>query len=212
VPEPERADGGHEALLVDFGGVLTTNMWEGFDEFCRAEGIASGSVMSLFKHEPEALADLRLLETGELEPEEFERRFAPRLGIERAEGLIARMFAAVRPEERLIGAVRAAREAGVRTGLISNSWGTAIYDPDALDGLFDVAIISGEVGLHKPQAEIYLLAAERLGVEPRMCVFVDDLRENVHGAEQVGMTAILHRDPDATVARLEELLGITVPG
>lgn len=212
MPERERADGGDEALLVDFGGVLTTNMWEGFDEFCRAEGIESGSVMSLFKHEPEALADLRLLETGELEPEEFERRFAPRLGIERAEGLIARMFAAVRPEERLIGAVRAAREAGVRTGLISNSWGTAIYDPDALDGLFDVAIISGEVGLHKPQAEIYLLAAERLGVEPRMCVFVDDLRENVHGAEQVGMTAILHRDPDATVARLEVLFGITVPG
>ena len=211
MPERERADGRHEALLVDFGGVLTTNMWEGFDEFCRAEGIEPGSVMSLFKHEPEALADLRLLETGELEPEEFERRFAPRLGIERADGLIARMFAAVRPEERLIDAVRAAREAGVRTGLISNSWGTAIYDPDALGGLFDVAIISGEVGLHKPQAEIYLLAADRLGVEPRTCVFVDDLRENVHGAEQVGMTAILHRDPDATVGRLEELLGITVP-
>jgi putative hydrolase of the HAD superfamily len=212
VPERERADGRHEALLVDFGGVLTTNMWEGFDEFCRAEGIEPGSVMGLFKHEPEALADLRQLETGELEPDEFERRFAPRLGIERAEGLIARMFAAVRPEERLIGAVRAAREAGLRTGLISNSWGTAIYDPDALDGLFDVAIISGEVGLHKPQAEIYLLAAERLGVEPCTCVFVDDLRENVHGAEQVGMTAILHRDPEATVTRLEELLGITVPG
>jgi putative hydrolase of the HAD superfamily len=212
MPERERADGGHEALLVDFGGVLTTNMWEGFDEFCRAEGIEPGSVMSLFKHEPEALADLRLLETGELDPQEFERRFAPRLGIERAEGLIDRMFAAVRPEERLIGAVRAARDAGVRTGLISNSWGTAIYDPDALDGLFDVAIISGEVGLHKPQPEIYRLAAERLGVEPRACVFVDDLRENVHGAEQVGMTAILHRDPEVTVARLAELLGITVPG
>ena len=147
----ERADGRHGRLLVDFGGVLTTNMWEGFDEFCRAEGIAPGGVLSLFKHEPKALADLRLLETGELEPEEFERRFAPRLGIERADGLIARMFAAVRPEERLIDAVRAAREAGVRTGLISNSWGTAI-DPDALGSLFDVAIISGEVGLHKPQA------------------------------------------------------------
>jgi putative hydrolase of the HAD superfamily len=210
VPDRVEPDRGHRALLVDFGGVLTTNMWEGFDEFCRTEGIEEGSVRSLFKHEPEALADLRLLETGELEPEEFERRFAPRLGIARAEGLIGRMFAAVRPEERLIDAVRAARGAGVRTGLISNSWGTAIYDPDALDGLFDVAIISGEVGLHKPQAEIYLLAAERLDVEPPACVFVDDLRENVHGAEEVGMTAILHRDPEATVAELEDTLGITV--
>jgi putative hydrolase of the HAD superfamily len=54
-------------------------------------------------------------------------------------------------------------------------------------------VISGEVGLHKPQPEIYLLACERLGVEPAAAVFVDDLRENCAGAEEVGMTAILHR-------------------
>jgi putative hydrolase of the HAD superfamily len=71
-------------------------------------------------------------------------------------------------------------------------------------------VISGEVGLHKPQPEIFLLAAERLGVDPAECVFVDDLRENVAGAEEVGMTAILHRDPGATLARLEELLGVPI--
>jgi epoxide hydrolase-like predicted phosphatase len=195
---------------MDFGGVLTTNMWEGFDEFCRTEGLEQGMVRDLFKHEPEALADLRLLETGEIEPVEFERRFGARLGVAETAGLIERMFAAVRPEERLIEAVRAARHAGVRTGLISNSWGTSIYDPDALDGLFDAVVISGEVGLHKPQPEIYRMAADRLGVEPETCVFVDDLRENVHGAEQVGMTAHLHRDPEATVARLEELFEISL--
>ena len=193
---------------MDFGGVLTTNMWEGFDEFCRAEGIERGSVRRVFKREPEALADLRLLETGEIEPDEFERRFGRRLGIARAEGLIERMFAALRPEQRVVGAVRAARAAGVRTGLISNSWGTSIYDPGALEDMFDAVVISGEVGLHKPQPEIYRLAAERLGVEPEGCVFVDDLRENVHGAEAVGMTAVLHRDPEATVAALEELLDV----
>ena len=186
-------------------------MWEGFDEFCRGEGIEEGAVRTLFKHEPEALADLRLLETGEIEPAEFERRFGPRLGIAETAGLITRMFAGVRPEEGVIAAVRAARAAGVRTGLISNSWGTSIYDPEALEGMFDVVLISGEVGLHKPQPEIYRLAADRLGVEPQACVFVDDLRENVHGAEQVGMTALLHRDPDATLARLEELLGLVLP-
>jgi putative hydrolase of the HAD superfamily len=186
-------------------------MWQGFDEFCRTEGIEQGMVRKLFKTEPEALADLRQLETGEIEAAEFERRFGARLGVVETEGLITRMFAAVRPEERLISAVRAARAAGVRTGLISNSWGTSIYDPEALEDLFDVAIISGEVGLHKPQPEIYLLAAERLGLEPKECVFVDDLRENVRGAEAVGMTAVLHRDPDATVARLEELLGLPLP-
>jgi putative hydrolase of the HAD superfamily len=197
---------------VDFGGVLTTNMWQGFDEFCRSEGIEQGMVRKRFKNEPEALADLRLLETGEIEAAEFERRFGARLGVAETEGLITRMFDAVRPEERLISAVRAARQAGVRTGLISNSWGTSIYDPEALEGLFDVVIISGEVGLHKPQPEIYRLAADRLGLEPEECVFVDDLRENVRGAEAVGMTTVLHRDPDATVARLEELLELSLPG
>ena len=212
VPERDHGGGRHVALLVDFGGVLTTNMWEGFDEFCRGEGLEQGTVRRIFKHEPEALADLRLLETGEIDPAEFERRFGPRLGVARTEGLITRMFAAVEPEKRMIGAVRAARHAGVSTGLISNSWGTAIYDPRALDGLFDVVVISGEVGMHKPQPEIYRLAAERLGVEPVRCVFVDDLRENVRGAEEVGMRTILHRDPEATVSELEDLLQITVGG
>ena len=61
-------------------------------------------------------------------------------------------------------------------------------------------MISGDVGLHKPQPEIYELGAERIGVPPAACVFVDDLRENVAGAEAVGMTAILHRDPATTIA------------
>ena len=185
-------------------------MWEGFDEFCRSEGIEQGMVRKLFKQEPEALADLRLLETGEIEPAEFERRFGPRLGVAETEGLIERMFAAVGPDEEVIAAVRSARDAGVRTGLISNSWGTSIYDPDALEGMFDEIVISGDVGLHKPQPEIYKLAAERLGAAPEECVFVDDLRENVRGAEEVGMTAVLHRDTAATLARLEELFGLTL--
>ena len=115
-------------------------MWEGFDEFCRREGIEQGMVRRLFQQEPEALADLRLLETGEIEPAEFERRFGARLGVAETEGLIERMFAAVGPDEDVIAAVRSARDAGVRTGLISNSWGTSIYDPDALEGMFAFAL------------------------------------------------------------------------
>ena len=69
-------------------------------------------------------------------------------------------------------------------------------------------MISGEVGLHKPQPEIYELACERLGSSQTQPVFVDDLRENCAGAEAVGMTAILHRERRTTLARLEELLGL----
>ena len=101
----------------------------------------------------------------------------------------------------MLDAVARARAAGVKTGLISNSWGLGIYDRLESTELFDAAVISGEVGLHKPQPEIYLLACERLAIEPGEAVFVDDLRENCAGAEAVGMTALLHREPAETVAR-----------
>jgi FMN phosphatase YigB (HAD superfamily) len=131
----------------------------------------------------------------------------PLLGVDDDAGLIDRMFADLGPDEIMIGAVRAAGNAGLPTGLISNSWGLGIYDRAPVD-LFHAAVISGEVRLHKPQPEIYLLACRRLGIDPETVVFVDDLRENCVGAEAVGMTAVLHRDSAETVARLEDLLGV----
>jgi epoxide hydrolase-like predicted phosphatase len=195
------------ALVVDFGGVLTTSIWPAFAAFCETEGLAPERVRELFRGDAEALGLLRGLETGELEDAEFEARFGALLGVAEPDGLITRMFADLRPEEAMIEAVEAAKAAGLKTGLISNSWGLGIYDRAPID-LFDVAVISGEVGLHKPQPEIYLLACERLGVEPARAVFVDDLRENCDGAEAVGMTALLHRDPAETVAKLEQLLEV----
>ncbi len=110
----------------------------------------------------------------------------------------------------MVEAVRRARAAGVRTGLISNSIGEGRYDRSLFPELFDAVVISAEVGVHKPQPEIYRLGAERAGVEPHECVFVDDLRENCEGAEAVGMTAVLHRGAQGTLARLKELLGVAL--
>jgi len=201
----------YTVLLLDFGGVMTTSVWDSFADFCREKGLEEGTVKRLFREDPEALADLRRLETGELEESEFERRFAARLGLDDATDLIESMFRGMLPEESIVAAVRAARAGGIKTGLISNSWSTSHYDRDLLAELFDDVVISAEVGLHKPQPEIYRLAAERIGEPTTSCVFVDDLRENCDGAEAVGMTAILHRNPAATVSRIEELFGIKVP-
>jgi putative hydrolase of the HAD superfamily len=197
-----------KALIVDFGGVLTTDVWDSFAVFCRERGLDDGAVRRLFREDPEALALLRRLEIGALAEEEFEARFAERLGIDDGSDLIDSMFRGMQPDAEMVAAVRAAHAQGVRTGLLSNSWSTAHYDRELLAELFDDAVISGEVGLHKPQPEIYRLAAERLRVASEQCVFVDDLRENCAGAEAVGMTAVLHRDAAATIAALEPLLGV----
>ena len=195
------------ALVVDFGGVLTTSIWPAFASFCEREGLAPDAVRELFRGDAEALALLRKLETGELEAGEFEPRFGALLGLDDTDGLIERLFSGLGPDEAMVAAVRGARRGGVRTGLISNSWGLGIYDRAPTD-LFDATVISGEVGLHKPQPEIYELACKRLAVSPSEAVFVDDLRENCAGAEAVGMTALLHRDSAETVPRLEELLSV----
>ena len=118
------------------------------------------------------------------------------------------MFAGMKPLETMVDAVRQIRASELLTGLVSNSWSTAHYDRKLLAELFDAVVISAEVGMHKPQPEIYRLAAERLEVEPAACIFVDDLRENCEGAEAVGMTAIRHRSAPETLARLTELTGV----
>ena len=192
------------ALLVDFGGVLTTDIWSSFSAFCESRGLDPGAAKRLFRENPEALEELRRLERGEADPQDFERRFAKLLGTE-PEGLVEGLFSGLGPADEMLKAVRRAREGGVPTGLVSNSWVMDHYT-DELRDLFDAVVISGEVGLHKPEPEIYELAARRVGREPGACVFVDDLRENCAGAEALGMTAILHRDPAATITRLEELL------
>jgi epoxide hydrolase-like predicted phosphatase len=201
---------GHTALLVDFGGVLTTSVWDSFADFCREKGLDEDAVKRLFRQDPEAMACLRGLETGKLEQEEFEERFAKLLGLDEAADLIESMFRGMLPCEPMVEAVRATGARGVKTGLVSNSWSTSHYDRGMLEELFDTAVISAEVGLHKPQPEIYRLAAERIAEPPERCVFVDDLRENCAGAEAVGMTAILHRSPAESIARIEELFGIKV--
>jgi putative hydrolase of the HAD superfamily len=197
-----------KGLLTDFGGVLTTNVFESFRAFCQAEGLPPDTVKRTFRENPEALSELRALERGDLSVEEFEPRFAPHLGLREHSGLVERLFAGVGPDAPMIEAIRRAHAAGIRTGVISNSWGDTTYDIVDWRSIFDDIVISGEVGLHKPDPEIFELACSRLGVEPHDCVFIDDLRENCAGAEAVGMTAILHRGAGSTLPELERLLDL----
>jgi epoxide hydrolase-like predicted phosphatase len=199
-------------LLVDFGGVLTTNVFDSFRAFCEHEGLEPGSIKRLFRDDPRALEAVRGLETGSLAEDEFGERFGRLLGLpdHRMPGLVDRMFGGMSEDEAMVEALRLARGGGVRTGLISNSMGAGRYDRSTFPELFDGVVISGDVGLHKPQPEIFELGCERVGLPAADCVFVDDLRQNCAGAEAVGMTAVLHRGAETTLPRLEELLGVAL--
>jgi putative hydrolase of the HAD superfamily len=190
--------GDRHGLILDYGGVLTTDPFASFEAFCALEGLAPDTVRDRFRSDPEARALLAGLETGELEPAEFEARFASALGVA-PERLLRRMFGGMQPDAAMIDGVRGIRASGARLGLLSNSVGDAsVYDRALLDELFDGWVISNEIGLRKPDPAIYKLAAERIGVPAGACVYVDDLPGNLKPARALGMATVLHRGDAAT--------------
>ena len=205
------------ALIVDYGGVLTTPLASTVGDWLAADGIDPASFRSTMREflgTAVAGSDnpVHALERGALQVPDFERQLAQRLVSTdgrrvAAEGLLSRMFAGFTAAEGLNDVVRRVRRAGRRTALLSNSWG-AEYPREGWDELFDVVVISGEVGLRKPEPAIYELCAQQLNLPPAQCVFVDDLSPNVRGAVAVGMVGVLHRTQHETVRELEPLLDL----
>ncbi|HEY7432665.1 MAG TPA: HAD family phosphatase [Streptosporangiaceae bacterium] len=209
----------YRALIIDWGGVMTNPIVDTVRTWLDAEDIDYthyADVMRPWVVAAYAESDrnpIHALERGECTIEEFEQELAARLVCRDgrpvvADGLLARMFAATAPCDPMYAAVYAVREAGVLTGLLSNSWGVGDYPRHLFPGMFDAVVISAEVGMRKPEERIFRHAAELLGLGPGDCVFVDDLEANVTAAEAIGMTGVLHREPDATVGRLGELFGL----
>jgi epoxide hydrolase-like predicted phosphatase len=197
----------HTGLLIDWGGVLTTNLFNSFREFCERTGIDPQTLRSSFSADSTARELLIALEKGELEEAEFEQRLAPLLGAE-PDGLIDGLFAGVQPDVAMVEAVRRAHAGGVRTALVSNSWGVHRYPHDLFEELFDGVVISGEEGTRKPARRMYELGAERAGVAPEQAVFVDDLPFNLTPAQELGMATVHHTSAEQTIPELEALLGL----
>ena len=192
-------------LILDYGGVLTSDPFASFEAFCAAERLAPDTVRDRLRNDPEARDLLAGLETGALTAPEFELAFGALLGVEHPQ-LLRRMFGGMEPDTAMIDGVRELRRPGLRIGLLSNSIGSG-YDRKLLEELFDAWVISSEVGLRKPEPAIYELAAERLGLEPPDCVIVDDLGGNLKPARALGMATVLHRgDAAATLAEVRALL------
>jgi HAD superfamily hydrolase (TIGR01509 family) len=205
-----------KGLLVDYGGVLTTPVVDSFSSFARSEGIDPDALREVFRTLATAPRSLfAAIETGRIGLAEFETRLATAIadGVGSpvvAEGLKARLFGTSQPDEMMITAVRAARAAGVGTVLVSNSWGGGDYPVDLLGELFDRVVISGEVGMRKPDPEIFLHSAGLISVDAGDCAFVDDFEVNAKGANAVGMRGIWHQRTPDTIAELESFLGVTL--
>lgn len=197
-------------LLLDWGGVMTTNLFASFNAFCESEGLDPTALAEAFRANPKARELLIGLEEGRLDEITFELELANILGVGSAEGLIDRLFSGAQPEPSMVQAVRTARQAGIRTGLISNSWGITRYPRELLSEIFDGVVISGEVGMRKPAPRIYELGAEAIGLPATACVFVDDLPFNLPPAQDLGMAVVHHSAADETISELERLLGISL--
>lgn len=206
-----------DALVLDFGGVLTTPLQDAMVRFASEVGIELQDFVRVALSAYSGGEDDLVVsfETGQISEEEFARAFATRLKEETGcevdpEGLVGRIFSGLRLEEDMLTAVEGARGKGLKTGLLSNSWGTNLYPRARIDSLFDAIVISGEVGLRKPDPAIFELVLQRLGVSGHRCVFVDDHPGHLAAAAEMGMTTVLHRTPALTITELEGVLGFAL--
>ena len=205
-----------DAVFLDYGGVMTTPTADSIAAWLAADGIDPQSFSRTLKawlsRDAPAGTPVHRLETGELSAEAFGELLAAELVTRDgrpvvADGILGRLFAGMRVEEAMFDLVADLRELDVRVGLLSNSWGNT-YPRERIAEAFDHVVISGEVGLRKPQAEIYRLALQGLAAAPERAVFVDDAEPNLVGARRVGLRALLHTSPADTRAALAAL----VPG
>ena len=207
-------------MIADWGGVMTNPIMETVHAWITADEIDYDSYRAVMKAWVSGAYGaagednpIHGLERGEFGNEEFERRLAAEI-VRRdgspvlAEGLLDRMFAATVLSEPMQDLLRQVRQAGLKTAMLSNSWGVTAYPADLLTELFDAVVISAEAGMRKPEERIFRHATGLLGLDPAECVFIDDIEANVQAAEALGMTGVLHTEPAATAARLASLLGL----
>ena len=111
-------------------------------------------------------------------------------------------------DEKVLAHIRRLKE-GYKVGILSNAGDTTreLFEQEyRFHELVDDIVISAEEGLVKPEPEIYILAAQRLATRPERCVFVDDMPENIHTAESLGMQGVLFTETESSLARLDAML------
>lgn len=210
-----------EAVIWDFGGVLTSSPFEAFARYERERGLPGNFIRGINATNPDTNA-WALFERSEVTLEQFDELFAQEAlakGHEvRGRDVVELLAGDIRPA--VVNALKACK-ARVKVGCITNNVpagkgaGMARSEEKAAQvaavmSLFDHVIESSKLGIRKPNPRIYELACETLSVSPANCVYLDDLGINLKPAKMLGMTTIKVVEPEQALAELEAAVGFPV--
>ena len=209
-----------EAVIWDFGGVFTSSPFEAFNRLEAEKGLPKDLVRRVNSTNPDGNA-WALFERNEIDAAGFDRLFleeSTALGHPlRGAEVLPKLSGELRP--RMVAALKACKQ-HFKVGCITNNV-VSMHSPGQDEGqraagamaqvmpLFDAIIESSKAGVRKPDPRIYLMMCELLAVEPRACVYLDDLGINCKPAAGLGMKAIKVVDVDQTLAALAAATGLT---
>ena len=173
------------------------------------DGLAPDALEKIFTLDQGAQCAFVELERGQISQAQFVSHVVAALGVD-PDGLLERMLADLRWEPLVVAAVAQLRSRGIKVAVLSNGWGSTPYDPYArfrLSDHCDVIVISDQVGMRKPDPEIFALTVKRLELPGEQCVFVDDVARYLPAARALGMATIHATDPTTTVFELKRIFG-----
>jgi putative hydrolase of the HAD superfamily len=205
-----------EAIVSDFGGVLTTPLLSSFMAVQDEIGISPenlGKAMRTITEE-DGENPLYLLERGEMPEVDFLARLGD--GLEPLLGHRPELhrfretyFEALHPNEPMIELMRELQASGLRMAMLTNNvreWEPLWRSMLPVDEIFETVVDSGFVGCRKPEARIYEMTLERLGLPAGACLFIDDLEPNIEGARKLGMQAVHFRDNERAIPEIRGAL------
>jgi putative hydrolase of the HAD superfamily len=213
---PEPPTNGLRAVVSDFGGVLTTPLFAAFAAFQDEVGISPenlGKAMRVGLAEGEDLP-LFQLERGEISEDEFIERLED--GLEsildhrpHLHHFRQKFWGALAPNEEMIALMHELKASGLKMAMLTNNvreWEPLWRSMLPVDEIFEEIVDSAFVGCRKPEARIYELTLERIGLPAEACLFIDDLQPNIEGAEAAGMSAVHFRDNAQAIAEIRAAL------
>ena len=206
-----------EAIISDFGGVLTTPLVQSFMAFQDTTGISPESLGKAMAASASSDGENPLfkLERGEMTEAAFLEQIAdalePLLGhrpeMHRFKEIY---FEALDPNPPMIDLMRELKGSGYRMAMLTNNvreWEPLWRSMLPVDEIFETVVDSAFVGCRKPESRIYAMTLERVGIAPEACLFVDDVQVNCEGAQRAGINAVHFRDNDQAIAEIRAALG-----